>query len=413
MSQVFECPNCGGPIDYNGEGATVRCPYCGKSIIVPQELRPTSDDSSTLVINTDTSSTSRQLSGWIVPAIILFVICTVIIPILGAATGLGAAIFGIQQAFTVSQPTFRQTVIAPLLATAVIAPTRKPLPTPSPTPGFASVVIQFGSAGTGPGRLNDARSIAVDNTGRIYVGDYQDGRVQIFDPSGKFLSQFSVGDSNTLLFSLTADRRGIIYAVADGQIQRYDSATGKMLAPLQYSGGDRFANVTTTADNKVLAMWYEQREGLITSIEGHRDDLVQFDADGKLVKVTPGFMSSQTGTFELDTQLAVDGVGNLYALSSNFGPAVFEFSPTGKYITRFGSSGSAPDQFQSPSSIAVDGKSRVYVGDQDRILIFDKNGRFLDTIQLDESPDAMAFNDKDELFVVARSKVLKLDLNDH
>ena len=40
MSRSFNCPNCGGPIDYKEEGElTVRCPFCNNSVIVPEELR--------------------------------------------------------------------------------------------------------------------------------------------------------------------------------------------------------------------------------------------------------------------------------------------------------------------------------------------------------------------------------------
>ena len=40
MSQTFSCPACGAPLDYGGHGAaTLTCPYCYTSVIVPQELR--------------------------------------------------------------------------------------------------------------------------------------------------------------------------------------------------------------------------------------------------------------------------------------------------------------------------------------------------------------------------------------
>src|SRR3972149_4772492 len=40
MPQTFNCPNCGAPLDYpGGSEATVRCPYCNNSVIVPAELR--------------------------------------------------------------------------------------------------------------------------------------------------------------------------------------------------------------------------------------------------------------------------------------------------------------------------------------------------------------------------------------
>src|ERR1043165_8925578 len=40
-TQTFKCPNCGAPIGYDGKGETaVRCPYCGTSAAVPEELLP-------------------------------------------------------------------------------------------------------------------------------------------------------------------------------------------------------------------------------------------------------------------------------------------------------------------------------------------------------------------------------------
>jgi hypothetical protein len=39
MTEAFECPHCGAPLDYSGTGETMRCPFCGNSVIVPPELR--------------------------------------------------------------------------------------------------------------------------------------------------------------------------------------------------------------------------------------------------------------------------------------------------------------------------------------------------------------------------------------
>jgi len=40
MSTTFNCPSCTAPLDYDGEGLTLRCPYCHNTVIVPDELRP-------------------------------------------------------------------------------------------------------------------------------------------------------------------------------------------------------------------------------------------------------------------------------------------------------------------------------------------------------------------------------------
>jgi hypothetical protein len=34
----FQCPACGAGLDDPGQGATLRCPYCSTSVVVPQEL---------------------------------------------------------------------------------------------------------------------------------------------------------------------------------------------------------------------------------------------------------------------------------------------------------------------------------------------------------------------------------------
>ncbi|MFZ0548346.1 MAG: NHL repeat-containing protein [Candidatus Promineifilaceae bacterium] len=40
MSQLFNCPSCGASLDYDGgDHATVRCSYCGNTVVVPETMR--------------------------------------------------------------------------------------------------------------------------------------------------------------------------------------------------------------------------------------------------------------------------------------------------------------------------------------------------------------------------------------
>jgi LSD1 subclass zinc finger protein len=40
MAETFNCPTCGGPLEYTqGNDNTIRCQYCQNIVIVPQELR--------------------------------------------------------------------------------------------------------------------------------------------------------------------------------------------------------------------------------------------------------------------------------------------------------------------------------------------------------------------------------------
>jgi len=199
------------------------------------------------------------------------------------------------------------------------------------------------------------------------------------------------------LRGLTADRQGQVYVAQRGQISRYDGKTGSPLGQLEYQDG--FDDVNATADGGLICAWYR-----------NRDDIVRFDASRRVALTIPKAVSSASGESELDTRVAADGVGNIYALGT-FNDAVFKFSRDGKFMNRFGGDGDKPGQFRAPSSIAVDGKGRVFVGDSKGIQVFDADGRYLDLIKVEGHPFDMAFNDRNELFVIARSHVIKFALN--
>src|SRR5678815_5570894 len=262
------------------------------------------------------------------------------------------------------------------------------------TNSSGNVLLEFGREGIGPGMFNDARSIAVDGAGRIYVGEYTGGRIQVFDPTGKFVTQWSIGDRKTLLRGLAADRQGTVYVAEGGRIHRYRGENGEKLGTLEYERSG-FDDVATAADGGLVTVW-----------QSNRDDIVVFDKNGKVVRTIPEAISGTSGDSELAMRVAVDGAGNIYALG-RFNNGVFKFGRDGKFMNRFGSDGDQPGQFRAAYSIAVDGYGRVYVGDIKGIQVFDANGRYLATINLKNMAFGMVFNDKNELFVVARDHVNK------
>jgi DNA-binding beta-propeller fold protein YncE len=52
-------------------------------------------------------------------------------------------------------------------------------------------VKAWGKRGAGPGEFNEPHGIATDSRGRVYVADRANNRVQIFDPEGNFLKQWT------------------------------------------------------------------------------------------------------------------------------------------------------------------------------------------------------------------------------
>ena len=377
MPQTFDCPKCGAPVtfepDLTNTRHTVRCDYCHSQLMTPDELagRP----AQVIQIQFGSASGSRFPKWiWVLVAI----------PILGLIIGGLAAAGALVPAFYSVSRTVKE----------VSNPPRTNPPTKANKNNFATVLLDFGSEGIGPGMFTDARSIAVDGADRIYVGEYSGGRIQVFDADGKFVTQWTIGDRKTILRGLAADRKGTVYVVRGGTIERYRGETGEKLGQLAYERSG-FDDVTTTADGGLVAAW-----------QSNRDDIVTFDANGKLIKTIPAAISSASGDSELDTRVAADGVGNIYALG-RFNNAIFKFTRDGKFATRFGGDGDQPGQFRAPYSIAVDGYGRIYVGDMKGIQVFDGNGRYLALIELKSVAFGMVFNDKNELFVAARDHVMK------
>ena len=75
--------------------------------------------------------------------------------------------------------------VTPAAADTPEAPPATPAPVPSASAApaaepnaLADIVLEFGESGRGPGQLDDARAIAVDPGGDIYVAEYGSLRVQ-------------------------------------------------------------------------------------------------------------------------------------------------------------------------------------------------------------------------------------------
>lgn len=386
MLKTFDCPKCGAPVSYEkdlaGVNLTAHCSYCNSSLSVPDEIRgrPAQIISH---VNIDLRNAGSNAAKWVLVLVLVPVVVVIV----------GVIAMGGFFASLVSKSTPPVTRTAPG-KTGPTASGGKVEPK-----AFATQTLNFGSEGIGPGMFKDARAIAVDASGKIYVGEYSGGRVQVFDAEGKFITQWTV-DPKMPLSGMAADRNGTVYIVQSGTISRYEGATGKLLGQLVYAGGWGFDDLAIAADGGLVAAWYK-----------NRDDIVRFNSSGQVVRTIRAAISSITDDSELDTRVAVDGLGNIYALGS-FNNAVFKFSPEGKFITRFGDDGDQPGQFRAPQAIAVDGKGRVYVSDFKGVQVFDTNGRYLTVFAAGGIASGMVFNDKNELFVVARKQVLRLALSE-
>ena len=375
MVKTLQCPACAAPLEYDetSERETMRCPFCNSTVMLPERPRAGQQHARVSFGRPRMGGTKGSpAAALVVISILLLIGGGIVFVVIGL---IGRAASDVTRSVV---STNTRTTLNPTPA----VPARPPEPQPF-----------FGKEGVGAGHFKDARSIAVDAEGRIYVGEYTGGRIQVFDKDGKFVTQWTV-DPKMPLRGMTADRRGTVYDVQKGEINKYEGATGRFLGTMR-PGGGRFDDVWATPDGGLVAFSYQSR-----------DDVVKIGPSGEISQVIRAAVSGQTDSSELSIRVAADGVGNVYALGE-FNDAVFKFSPDGRFQTRFGGDGDEPGLFRAPGAIAVDNQGHVYVADFKGVQVFDQNGRYIKVINVKGAASGLAFNDKNELLVVARTAVWK------
>ena len=384
--QLFKCPSCGSALSPQGDAAEIKCQYCGNTVIVPEELRaPSRSDAPTYAPPSGGSTSSGG-------RVILIGVAAVVI--LGIA---GVAMFGAASGGTKAAP----------LAKAAASPTPA---------GFAHVVLSFGGEGTAPGLFQDARHIGVDPEGNMYVDEMNTPRVQKFDPTGKYVSGWNVdqnlcSNKSASRDAVTADRAGNVYVHFCGSILKYDGVTGKMLA--QFKGDNDaprvfYMNELPYPDSSLLV--------LADGAPNAEEVLEHLDANGKVLAryVNPVTAQSKNSANAGTLKPAMDGLGNIFLLNGD-DSAIYKFTPDGKYVTRFGSVGKGPGQFDAEAlQIALDNQSRVYVTDFSGIKVFDSNGAYLDSMSdrfINGGIYDMQIDDKNNMYIVGKNMIYKLAVN--
>ena len=214
--QLLKCPACGATVEV-ADAPSVQCRYCGSSVPVPAEYRPQKPQ--VIIQRIETPDYSRQYAQAVKPSSRAGCVITVVILVLTFGF-VGYALFAAQS----SMQTVLNSVQTGLQESGVNIQL--------PGSGVANVVLEFGDKGSGPGLMDDPRYVAVDRDDNIWVGDYQDGRVQKFDTAGKFKLLIQVpadSNDNTLIEGLAADWQGNLYVTRGGDILKYGTAEGALL----------------------------------------------------------------------------------------------------------------------------------------------------------------------------------------
>lgn len=440
MAETFKCPSCAAPLEFEGKPMQ-KCPFCGSNVIVPSEMfysggasrahvdlssltgralkiaeiqreiqrgnkinaikifretfgaslkeakdaveameRGESVDISGMQVQThsnviDLRNNPEALdavkkAGFAIGGSILGTILLVTLIIVGAII----AIFY----FTWSSVDRHLSTI-----TTPGGPRGNAVPA-TPTPD-AEEVLKFGGEGTGAGKFKDNRHIAVDGKGFMYSSDYQGGRIQVFDPEGKFVTQWTA-EAGMNLYDMAADRKGNLYIANNKGVSVFEGETGKL--------------VMKTAERYYVQGMALMLDGRLVVTISRGLAILGPDLKVQQEWKDAAERASSTGGFR---EIAADGLGNIYALDSTGGD-ICKFSADGKFLNRM------PTGTNSPNGIAIAPSGRIFVSDTSSIHAFDENGRKVKSFKATQA-FGMTFNDAGELFVASRPYVVKYKLN--
>jgi DNA-directed RNA polymerase subunit RPC12/RpoP/outer membrane protein assembly factor BamB len=458
MATTFSCPNCTAGLEYDGgDHLTVKCPYCGSTVIVPESLRQDAREQTFTpllaqnrqlqkiiqLINenrlrdaaelyhetyqvppqeaveavkqlaagrTVTTATidltamrqeipQRRRGGCLLPTLLVILLISVIaflVPELGGPDILGMLFAG-ETAGEQSVEIDGERVEDVSEAAATIL---SEVLSEGSTEEGETVSPRFvvGERGINPGQFNDARALAVAGDGTIYVADRDSGRLQLFDAVGAHQETREL-DPELFTDDLEVDGDGVVWVQMSGRIFRFDAA-GAALGQLQYSG-----DAAVSFKKIALAL-----NGDLLAINGPRDTIVRFSATGETLQ-TFG-IDEIPGAVSIDN-LATDGLGNIYVIGvaedllGDRQDVIFKFTPEGQFAAQFGSSGNEPGSFLGIlGAIVVDGAGRVYVSDFQGVQVFTNNGRFLHLITLDGFVHDLALTAEGTLLAITNAHKL-------
>jgi DNA-binding beta-propeller fold protein YncE len=139
----------------------------------------------------------------------------------------------------------------------------------------------------------------------------------------------------------------------------------------------------------------------VTDIGHHQ--VLKFDPAGKLLitlgqKDRPGDGPDQ---FDRPTDIAVAPTGMFYVTDGYGNSRVLKFSKEGRLLRQWGTKGSGDGEFRLPHAVCLDSRGRVYVGDRenDRVQVFDADGKFLSRFTRSGAPFGLFLTDQSRLFV--------------
>lgn len=323
-------------------------------------------------------------------------------------------------------PAFRSRLVLPVMRVKKELPIWAEGAATLPPPKF---VKEFGTPGDQPGEFHSPIGIAIDALDRIYVTEFHNHRVQVFDTDGHSLRTIPLSSQPG---GIAVDAQGRIYValMLEHKVQVFDAEGKQVLEWGKAGGGDGEFNqpggIAIAADGSVvvvdqanhrlqrftpagglIAQWGTHgsqagqfggagakgsrlsgphfcafdRDGRLYTTEAADGRIQCFDAGGKPLHAWAdnsdgpggfgGRPNDRTNPFQGPIGVVVDHQGRIWVSATN--NRVQCFSAEGKFLTGIGDEGSEPGEFIIPHGLAIDSRGLLYVVDASnhRVQVFE------------------------------------------
>lgn len=210
--------------------------------------------------------------------------------------------------------------------------------------------------------LVEVAGVATDSKDRVYVFNRGQHPVIVFEPDGRFACSWGEG--------LFVRPHGI------------------------HIGPDDAVYCTDDLDHTVRKFTLEGKLLLILGTRGRGSDTGVVNRDYRTIqRVGP--------PFHQPTNLALNRAGEMYVTDGYGNARVHKFSADGRLLFSWGEPGDGPGQFHLPHGIALDSQETVYVADRenDRLQLFDRQGKFLAVWDNVERPAQVFIDARDTIYV--------------
>jgi sugar lactone lactonase YvrE len=156
---------------------------------------------------------------------------------------------------------------------------------------------------------------------------------------------------------------------------------------------------------------YVDREGNIWVTDGQGKDgkghqIFKFSPEGRVLLTLgkAGVAGSGNDEFNAPSDVVVAPNGDIFVgdgHGGNTNSRILKFDKTGKFIKTWGKKGSAPGEFDTPHALAFDSRGRLFVGDRNnnRVQIFDQDGKFIDQMPQFSRPSGIHIDKNDNIYV--------------